>query len=540
MALSSVSHQESKAPVCNATSDAILPREVESLCPECLNVIAGTLYEQDGAVLMRKTCVTHGLWRELISSDATFFRLMIQRDMGITRGVSNPVSAEGASCPQGCGICPDHMAAPIMMNIDLTNRCNLRCPICFANAGTRGKVMELSLDQIRCMLDFTYRIHSVQPSCLQYTGGEPTIHPAFLAALGEAKKRGFTQIQVATNGLKFADDPEFAAQASEAGLNVAYLQFDGLSDDVYRRTRGQPLLDSKLAALGNLRAAGVRVVLVPTIARGVNDHQIGEIARFAIRNTDKIAGVSWQPVAFTGRLNYEERLAQRFTVADLAREMQTQTGAVDMYRDWYPFGFVDPFARLIEAAGGSPGLTLSCNPICGIGTYLIVDSQTHAVSPIPAFVDVEPLMQAMQSTANRLNHAGFLGRLGVARQLRRLKRFYHEDTAPVGWSFEQFTDFMMGFADFRRKYGDNEARVKACSGSRCRPILMASMHFQDAYNYQLDRVRRCVIHYAAPDGRCYPFCSYHSGPCHRERVERQFAVPLDEYEALRRNRLGEC
>jgi 7,8-dihydro-6-hydroxymethylpterin dimethyltransferase len=518
-----------------ADGDAVLPKDIESLCPACLKVIPGTLYEEHGEVFMRKTCPIHGVQRELISSDATFFRLMIERDRAVTRGVTHPVGGHTASCPQGCGLCREHQAGPIMMNIDLTNRCNLRCPICFANAGTRGEVLELDLDQVRRLLDLACEVDDVQPSCLQFTGGEPTVHPEFLSALEEARQRGFPQVQIATNGLKFAQSREFAMQASEAGLNVAYLQFDGLSDDIYRKTRGRPLLEIKLAAMDNLYAAGIRIVLVPTIVKGINTHQIGAIARFAVENTDRISGVSWQPVAFTGRLNYEERLARRFTVADLAREIQRQSGLVDMYRDWYPYGFVDPFSRFLEATEKKPNVVLGCNPICGAGTYLIVDSQTGAVSPIPAFVDVEGLMQTMQSAAELLNHGGLLSRLTVGRQLGRLKRFYHEENAPAHWSFEQFAEFMMDFADFRDRFSDNEARMKAGVGSRFRSLLMASMHFQDAYNYQLDRVRRCVVHYAAPDGRIYPFCSYNSGPCHRQRVEKEFAIPLAEYQFLARS-----
>jgi uncharacterized radical SAM superfamily Fe-S cluster-containing enzyme len=122
-----------------------------------------------------------------------------------------------------------------------------------------------------------------------------------------------------------------------------------------------------------------------------------------------------------------------------------------------------------------------------------------------------------------------LKRLRLARELRRLQDLYHEDAAPGGWSFEDFVDFMMDFAAFRDRYPDNKARVEAYARYRYSPLLMASMHFQDAYNYQLDRVQRCVIHYAGPDGRVYPFCSYNSGPCHRSRVEQHFAVPSRDY-----------
>jgi uncharacterized radical SAM superfamily Fe-S cluster-containing enzyme len=162
-------------------------------------------------------------------------------------------------------------------------------------------------------------------------------------------------------------------------------------------------------------------------------------------------------------------------------------------------------------------------------TFLIVDSRTNQAIPIPAFVDVEPLMETMRSAAEQLQRGGLFRRIGVSQALRR---FYHEETAPEGWSFDLFVDYLMDFADFRERYRTNQDRVETTRKARHRSMLMASMHFQDAYNYQLDRVRRCVVQYAAPDGRLYPFCSYNSGPCHRQRVEDQFAVPLDRSESV--------
>jgi uncharacterized radical SAM superfamily Fe-S cluster-containing enzyme len=508
----------------------VLPGRTRSLCPECLAVADAILYEEDDRVLMKKYCAVHGTFTELISSDATFFRLLAERDRAITRGVERPLVDAARPCPEGCGLCANHLSGPIMVNIDLTNRCNLRCPICFANAGARGQVVELSLDQVRRLLDLAGGTQECPPLCLQYSGGEPTVHPQFLEMVKEASRRGFAQIQIATNGLKFAHDPEFAARAGQAGLNAAYLQFDGLTDAVYEQTRGRPLLDVKQAALENLYGAGIRTILVPTIIKGINDDQVGAITRFAIDYSEKISGISWQPVAFTGRLDHQQRLAQRFTVADLAREMEGQTGFVRMYRDWYPFCFVDPFARLLEAVQDQgPNVAMSCHPACGAATFLIIDSQTRRATPIPAFVDVEPLMGLMGSAAQRLYHGGLLRKLHISHELAKLRRYYHQEAAPAGWSFDSFVEFLVDFADFRRRYGSNEARVKS-SLVRHRSLLMACMHFQDVYNYQLDRVRRCVIHYAAPDGYLYPFCSYNSGPCHRRRVEERFAVPEAQYE----------
>jgi uncharacterized radical SAM superfamily Fe-S cluster-containing enzyme len=508
----------------------LLPRQTQSLCPECLRVIRATIEEADGRVFLRKRCLTHGAYDELLSSDATFYRLMLARDRSAHAALS-PAAATAPDCPRACGLCADHLNRPVMVNIDLTNRCNLRCPICFADADARREVAELSLDQVRRLLDMSCAVSAYPPPCLQYTGGEPTLHPEFLAAVREAKARKFAQIQAATNGVRFAREPDFAARAGEAGLNVAYLQFDGVSDEVYRRLRGRPLLELKLAALENLYAAGIRTILVPTIVKGVNDDQLGRILTFAIEHSAEVCAVSWQPVAFTGRLDYAQRLAQRFTVADLAHALERQTGLVQAYRDWYPFCFVDPFARLIEALDGSPTMTLGCSPACGAATYLIVDSRARTATPLPSFVNVEALMETLGRAAARLKGRGLLGRLHAARELRRLQRFHDSRRGPPGWSFEQFVDFLLDFVVFRERYGDNDARVRATEHLRYRPLLMAAMHFQDAYNYQLDRVRRCVIHYAAADGRMYPFCTYNSGPCYRQRVERRLAVPRSRYRA---------
>jgi uncharacterized radical SAM superfamily Fe-S cluster-containing enzyme len=503
-----------------------LPIVTKSLCPECLAVIDAKIDDDDGMVFMDKRCAEHGPYRELISTDTKFYNLIISRDLSQRRRVSNPIKGKQAACPNGCGVCSEHLSQPLMMNIDLTNRCNLNCPFCFANAKRRGELVELSIEQIRKMLDTACSVDIVQPSCFQFTGGEPTIHPQFIEALAEAKKRKFTQVQVATNGIRFAEDPELAVQAGQAGLNVAYLQFDGLDDKVYMKTRGRALLDIKLRAIDNLYRASVRTVLVPTVVKGVNDDQIGEIIRFAVKNVHKIIGISWQPVSFTGRIDYNQRLAQRFTIADLAREIEEQTGWVDMYRDWYPFGFADPFSRLLELVRGKRQMGIGCSPNCGVSTYLIVDSIEGKVFPIPLFVDVDKLMGKIAETVDKLKGQKFFRRLNVAARLRGLSSCYNSQKGPAGWTFADLVDFMMDFADFSDRYATNEDRVRTASKRPYKVFLMASMHFQDAYNYQIDRVNRCVVHYVAADGRIYPFCTYNCGPCHRNRVEKQFAVGI--------------
>ena len=227
------------------------------------------------------------------------------------------------------------------------------------------------------------------------------------------RKWASRHIQAATNGIKFAD-LEFARQSKEAGLQTLYLQFDGVSDDVYKRTRGQSLYEIKLQAIDNIRKAGMKIIFVPTIVKGLNDHQVGDILRLAIENIDVVSGISFQPVAFTGRINRRELEAKRFTLADLAHSVADQTGICDVYADWFPLSCVTPFSKLISALKGEENVTLSCHPHCSMGTYLFVDDQTKAAIPVTRFVDIPALLQDMDEISRKTKKSVFKVFTGVS------------------------------------------------------------------------------------------------------------------------------
>ncbi len=510
-----------------------LPCATQSLCPVCLKVVDATLYKEDCQVLMQKSCGEHGDFTELISSDAEFFLKMRRTHYERPSGVENPNCQNASHCPDGCGLCEQHLSTPAMVNIDLTNRCNQNCPICFASSNATGRICELTLEQVKKMLNAARSIRPHPASCLQYVGGEPTIHPNFLEAVRMAKPMGFAQIQVASNGVRFAQSPEFAQAAAEAGVDVVYLQFDGLSDEIYVQTRGRRLVETKLRAVENIGKAGIRVALVPTIVKGVNDHHLGDILRFAVENVEVITTISWQPVAITGRIDESKRREMRFTMADLARCLQEQTGLLDMQRDWYPFSVVAPFVRLMEVVKDEPQLRVSCHPHCGCATYLIVDKQRNKSTPLPAFVDIEPTMQTLDKAATRIENHPWLKNISVMRAMKSMRRHFHEDRAPEGWGFDHFLEFIRYFVEFSDITRDKERYFSDLRSGRYGVLLLASMHFQDSYNYELDRSRHCVILYAAPNGRLYPFCTWNSGPCHRYAVERAFAKPLHEIKETR-------
>ena len=250
-----------------------LPKNTQSLCPECGSVIDAQLFEEGGRVYMAKTCAQHGDFRDLYYSDAALYLKMEEWEFGDGRGVSNPaVERADASCPTDCGLCSLHHSHTGLANVDLTNRCNLTCPVCFANANAAGYLYEPSFEQVRGMLRALREERPLAGRVGQFSGGEPTVHPQFLEICAMAREMGFSHIQAATNGLMLAD-PDFARQAKDCGLTTLYLQFDGMDDAIYLRTRGQRLFATKLKVVENARAVGMKIVLVPTIVRGINDHQ---------------------------------------------------------------------------------------------------------------------------------------------------------------------------------------------------------------------------------------------------------------------------
>jgi len=499
-----------------------LPKTVESVCPECMKLLPARLYESQGRVLMAKTCPEHGPFEDIYWSDARLYLKAEQFYYGDGEGLENPNTEATAQCPLQCGLCEDHASNTALGNIDLTNRCNLKCPICFASADASGYVYEPTFEQVLDMLR-TYR--SMRPSparAVQFSGGEPTLHPRVLDIVRAAREMGFSHTQIATNGLRFAREDDFAKRCDEAGLHDVYLQFDGVTDDVWARTRGRPLMDEKLKAVERIMATDMKIVLVPTIVRGLNDHQVGDIVRFALDRIQTIAGISFQPVAFCGRIGTEDRLKQRYTLSDLAHDVARQTGIGDPYEDWFPLACVQPFTRLVAAVRGQPNIVMSCHPHCSLGTYLFIGSDGLAV-PVPQFFDLKGLLDDMGRLARKAETSRFKF-FQKTQAFLALRKHWRPERAPAGMTFEGWLRTLNGMVD--KKVGRGQAGKKTF-----RSLLVAGMHFMDRYNYETDRTRRCVIHYADPDGRLYPFCTYNAGPVYRRRVERKFAMTPEAYRA---------
>lgn len=500
-----------------------LPRMTQSLCPECSAKIDARIFEENGRVYMEKTCPDHGYCRDLIFSDAEIYLRALQWHYDIGEGVSNPAITDATSCPEDCGMCNLHVSHTVLANVDLTNRCNLSCPVCFANANVQDYIYEPSFDEVKAMLQTLRDEQPVAGRVVQFAGGEPTLHPDWFRILKTANEMGFAHVQCATNGIKFAD-LDFAMKSKEAGLHTLYLQFDGVDPALYKEIRGsEKLLDIKYQAIENVRKAGLKIVYVPTIVGGVNEDQVAKIFQFALDNIDVSSGISYQPVALTGRIDDQEREKLRFTLSDLALKIN-ETG-YSTKEDWFPLSCTSPVSQLVSAFRGDKTCHITCHPTCGIGTYFFVD-QNRKPTPITQFVDIKALLDGMQAQANKLDSSRFKNLYKVfsgANTLAAFKKHFKEDKAPEGLTFKKFLQTIEGLLDKDAGRGENDGTYTY------KTLLVAGMHFMDSYNYDVERVKRCVIHYSAPDGRLYPFCAYNSGLVFREKIEQQYSIPKSEY-----------
>jgi hypothetical protein len=515
------------------------PRTTDSLCPTCVReardkILSGAqsisslvdgqvgeikahIVERDGKVIVEKTCPLHGTFTDTLAINPAFLR----RIEGLFPGRDFPAVTDTL---HNHGTSSIRHGRGAVLTIDLTNRCNMMCDPCFMDANQVGYVHELTLDEVKQLLDDAVTVKPRRQMTVQFSGGEPTISPIFLDAVRYAGKVGYFSIQAATNGIRFAQDPAFAKAARQAGMRIAYLQFDGVGESANAHRRVGNLFDVKLRAIENCYAAGIDVCLVVTVVNTINNDQIGSIVRFALENCDKISFVSFQPVSFTGRdedIPDEERHAKRYTLSHLAEDLKQQTGVTEPLRDWFPLSAssaLSDVTDLLKGPGADWGtLKCGCHPDCGIGTAFMVSKKTRAWAPLGAFVNVERFLEDARAIAD-----GARGpRLTRLQAAISLLRNYTPSQAPEGFRL----------IDLLKKYdkqsgGQLGGKLGAQdNGDRKQDewllLFVAGMWFQDLWTYDFRRTEMCIIPYATQMGEI-SFCAYNTGVGWRQIVEKMY------------------
>jgi uncharacterized radical SAM superfamily Fe-S cluster-containing enzyme len=373
-----------------------------------------------------------------------------------------PATGRDRGCPFDCGLCPEHNQHTCTAVVDVTARCNLRCPVCFASAGPGPAPQgDPSIQQVEAMLR---SVLAASGTCnLQFSGGEPTVRDDLPELVALAKGLGFPFVQINTNGLRLGADPEYVAALAGAGLDSAFFQFDGPDDAILLRLRGAPLLRPKLDALDALAGAGVGVVLVPTVVPGVNDHALGDIVRLAASRAPHVRGVHFQPISYFGRYDAPPRDEDRITLPELMRGLEAQTRGMLHAGDFLP-----------------PGCEHS---LCSFHANYVVseDLSLRRISSPRSCCDATPI-RAAEGADKAKAFVSAQWAAPAPRPLGDLRARGNEE-----------------------KKDDLDRFLERAATHR---FAISAMGFQDAWTLNLDRLRGCCIHAVAPDGRLVPFCAY--------------------------------
>ncbi|MEM4224707.1 MAG: radical SAM protein [Desulfurococcaceae archaeon] len=492
-----------------------------SVCPYCYRALPALIVEREGRVYIRRVCPEHGVIEELYYGDSSFYkRVMGFKEEGRgTRYVYTPVKT---ACPFNCGLCAMHKQHTALVNLVVTNRCDLSCWYCFFYSEAAGYVYEPTLEQIREMVR-SIKKQSVTVA-IQLTGGEPLLREDLVDIVRILREEGVRHIQLNTNGLKFArlylEDPakavEYARSLRQAGLNTVYLSFDGVTPKTNPKNHWEiPFIFEVF------RKAGITsVVLVPTVIKDFNTHELGAIVRFAARNIDIVRSVNFQPVSLTGFMKKREREKYRITIPELVKLIEEQTDGEIPREAWFPVNASAVFSRFIEGFSGEFKFEMANHPICGVGTYVYVEKSENRIKlvPITSFIDVEGLLEYLREKWEELL-AGSSRVVTGLKLLYTIRKFIDSSKAPKEFDIYKIIVNVV----LRRSY-------EALGELHYKLLFIGQMHFMDLYNYDIQRVQRCNIHYVVPDGRLIPFCAFNIfDDVYRDKIQREHGIPLEEY-----------
>jgi uncharacterized radical SAM superfamily Fe-S cluster-containing enzyme len=536
-------------------------RRTRSICPECMKTIDAEIYvdPKTNWVMMRKNCNEHGEFKDKLSIDPEEYKWAetFTDELGSTvdnstkpEFVNSGIKDISSGCPNDCGLCQNHKSAPNIALIDITNRCNLTCPICFANASAKGYVVEPTFDQIVQIMEHFRSMKPVAPVLLQLSGGEPTVRNDLPDIIRKGVELGFIEVMVTTNGVRFGKSPEFMKKCMDAGMKACYLQFDATDDpEAWKKVRGVNLWPLKKRVIENARKIGFfGVVLVPVIAKGVNDHQVGPILNFAKANTDVVSGVVFQPVSLCGRISFEELMDLRYTTSDLKVAINKATN--NSITRFYPIATTAKMTRLLSWFDDVPEFSMTSHKDCGFATICIVNNKNEW-EPLENYFDTEGLVRWSNKVYDMVQNQE------IPKPTSLLKGINLESFGSVPNTIGKFIDDMtnLGYRQMMKayylagamRYVKDPAKVltsqtfqsfarlvmapnfaSAANFLHTKNLLISAMHFQDAYNFDLERVCRCLVHYGVidPDDNAkvleVPFCAMNT--LHRERIELGNAI----------------
>lgn len=463
-------------------SDYVMIGTTDSLCPQCMNVVPAKIITRGRRVYFRKRCPDHGIREDFVCSDISWW----DRAEGHTASVL-PIKRSVASskgCPHDCGLCEDHEQHTCIGLVELTDRCNLSCPMCFASSGPGGS--DHSLEDIIASLDRLVECEGRAEVC-QLSGGEPTLHPQFETIVDEALARPIDYVMVNTNGLRLAKDDRMVDFLSQRRDRVEiYLQWDGVDPETNLRQRGENVVDQKRMALEKLQAADLHVTLVSTLTPPLPERFYEDLWEVA-RNHGNVVGLSLQPATYSGRFYVPEDLEDRITFPDVIAGLCEASGGEVVQSDFAPLPCAHPNCHQIMLAARNDRRML---PLGRIGPVLEnLDLIAGGISFTP-----ERSKAILDLFLKRNSHCGSDCGChdGVALSDLNIKSAAKSDS----WIDPTLANFV------------NRVLSGTATAKDLMRITITS--FLDAYNFDVRQVMKCCTHHVLPSGHVVPFCAYNT------------------------------
>ena len=467
-------------------ADYVFYELTRSICPQCRRLIDAQVILRQGQVFMRKRCPEHGSCEALVYADAdAYVRNSRFNKPGTIPLAFNHRVEQG--CPYDCGLCPEHQQHACLGIIEVNSACNMDCPLCFANAGPG---FNLTLSEVEEILDNLVRTEG-NPEVVQFSGGEPSIHPHILEMMRAAKERGIRHVMLNTNGKRIANEDRFLAGLAELRPSI-YFQFDGFEERTYQVIRGEPgILPEKLRALDRLAEAGCSVILVPAVERDVNLHEVGRIVRFGLDHP-AVAGINFQPAFHAGRHLAHDPL-RRITIPDVLRGIEAQTEGLFRTGDFVPVP--------------------CCFPTCNSVTYAFVENGT--VTPLTRVLNVDDYLDYITNRAI----------VDLNQEVKAaLEGLWSSSAVPGGDAAA--TRFALSCAT---------CDLTAMNlGELARHMFMVMLQdFMDPWTFNQKNLMKCCKEFLLPDGHQVPFCAYNTIG-YREQAKDQLVARERERRRARR------
>ncbi len=429
--------------------------ETNALCPVCMKTIKAEKIAEDDVVYIVKTCPEHGSWKVKIWNGVEHYKYLYEF-VAVPKTPEKFAVPQITDCPHDCGLCNQHMQHSCLNVVEVTNHCNLNCPICFATANGCGYDYHPDMETIRGMFK-TVVDYVKSPRCIQLSGGEPTVRDDLPEIVRMAKEMGIEHVEVNTNAVRIAKDIEYLKALKEAGVDDFYMQFDGTKDDIYLQTRGKPLFELKEQAIANCAEVGIGITLVVTVSPNINLDHVGEIIKYAATKVPTVKGVHFQPISYFGRYPVDPENDDRVTIPELAQAIEKQTKGMLKADNFIP--------------------TSCSNVHCDMKSLSVV-LPDHSLFPLTTMALGPP--KKTDDVADKTR--------GEVSQ------------------FWRFIENSMDGEDENRS--DDGSWRTFVSRAKTHYLTVSAMAFQDVWTGETDRWERCCIHVVTLDGRLIPFCLF--------------------------------